>query len=210
MHLNADFHGGDANVLYSSKDKKRVHHLFVVQVNFFKSMGQIHLGLERVFPKRFKKIGRIIDHCYSTFVIWQTLHLAVLFAKTTLDMLQNGELEEITDALTMTIIYGFACFATCYWLWRSRALMEFIEHMNENYRHHSLAGMTYVNSYQSYATAKKMTIYWLISCLTGVVMWAVAPLLMGTRTLALKCWYPFDPMVSELFAMKNSLKYYFS
>ncbi|KAM7362487.1 odorant receptor 85e isoform 2-T2 [Cochliomyia hominivorax] len=123
-----------------------------------------------------------------------TSHLALLYIKTTYDMLQMGELEEITDALTMAIIYSFASFATCYWLWKTKTLREFLENINKGHRHHSMAGFTFVSSHSSYNLAYKITLYWLRSCMVGVVSWALNPLLLGSYTLPLKCWYPFNPL----------------
>uniref|UniRef100_A0A1I8NX59 Odorant receptor n=2 Tax=Stomoxys calcitrans TaxID=35570 RepID=A0A1I8NX59_STOCA len=164
-----------------------------------KFMGQVPIKLENYFPSPLKALCRRLAMCYCVFCVFSNLHLSLLYMKTTLDMLESGELEEITDALTMAIIFSFSTFATCYWLIRSQTLLKFISKVNREYRHHSLAGLTFVSAKQSIRLAHKVSLYWLISCTVGVVSWALAPLLLGSHTLPLKCWYPFDPLKPGLY-----------
>lgn len=190
------FHGGSSNILYSKQDYERQENLFDLQLFFMKFVGQIPIELQLHLPKSWQNYARPLAQGYCVFSAISTFHLSILYLKTTWDMLEHGELEEITDALTLLIIYSFACFATCYWLWRSKALIDFLREISDNYRHHSIAGLTFVSAQTSSRLAYKITKYWLGSCIIGVVCWALAPLLMGLHSLPLKCWYPFDPLVS--------------
>lgn len=58
-----------------------------------------------------------------------------------------------------------------------------------------MAGLTFVSAEHSIRLAYKVTLYWLIACCVGVVCWALAPLLLRSHTLPLRCWYPFDALV---------------
>ncbi|XP_058988311.1 putative odorant receptor 85e isoform X2 [Musca domestica] len=194
------FYGGDSDVLYSEHDSGREDDVFKLQLLFMKFMGQVPMQLERRLPLGWKNVAGMFAKSYCIFCVISNLHLAILYVKTTLDMLHNGELEEITDALTMAIIYSFSTFATCYWLFNAEALNSFIGDINANYRHHSMAGLTFVSAEHSIRLAYKVTLYWLIACCVGVVCWALAPLLLRSHTLPLRCWYPFDalPVVYEV------------
>lgn len=194
----ADFHGGDLTVEYSENDNKRQDDVFGLQLFFMKFMGQVPMELEEKFHSSWQKFGRRLALSYCGFCVLSNLHLAILYVKTTFDMLQSGELEEITDSLTMAIIFSFSTFATCYWLLRSKSLTAFLGDINAKYRHHSIAGLSFVSARRSVQLAHKITLYWLISCMVGVVCWGLAPLLMRSHTLPLKCWYPFDPLVCIL------------
>lgn len=193
-----DFHGGSINMLYSKKDHERRKNLFRLQIFFLKFVGQLPFNLELNVSTTWQVTARLFSKFYCVFSVISTSHLALLFLKTTYDMLQLGKLEEITDALTMTIIYSFASFATCYWLRRKKYLMSFLEDINEQHRHHSMAGLTFVSAHSSYNLAYKITLYWLGCCIAGVVSWALNPLLLGSYSLPLKCWYPFNPLVGYL------------
>ncbi|XP_073819305.1 odorant receptor 85e [Musca autumnalis] len=195
------FYGGNPDVLYSERDSEREDDIFKLQLLFLKFMGQVPMRLERYMPSGWKNVANNLAKSYCIFCVISSLHLALLYAKTTFDMLQRGELEEITDALTMTIIFSFSTFATCYWLLRSGALNNFVADINSNYRHHSMAGLTFVSAHQSIRLAYKISLYWLIACSVGVICWALAPLLLHSHTLPLRCWYPFDalrPIVYEI------------
>lgn len=179
---------GDMSLLYSHDDKQRIADLFVAQVIAFKATGQIpfdvHYGL---------------GYTYCCFVITQSLYLGVLFLKTSYDMLLNGKLEQITDALTMTIIFWFSVYAACYWLLRWQRLLAFLQHINHHYWHHSLPGLSFVSSHRTFILAKRITVVWALTCMAGTALYGLAPLVMGVHALPLKCWYPFDPLVGGLF-----------
>lgn len=179
--------GACSIILYSEKDKPRVCDLFMAQVLAFKATGQIP------FNWRWR-----LGYIYCFIVIAQTFLLAVLFLKSSYIMLLSGKLEEITDALTMTIIFWFSVYAACYWLLRWRRLMAFLELINQQYWHHSLPGLSFVSWQRTYLLAKRMTIVWTVACVLGTVLYGLAPLVMGVRALPLKAWYPFDPLVSYL------------
>ncbi|XP_037943064.1 putative odorant receptor 85e [Teleopsis dalmanni] len=199
--FKTQFYGGKINLLYSDTDFKRVNNLFSAQIGFMTFMGQIPFKLEKYLPKSLYTFGWLLARFYCAFVVLQTLHLALLFIKTTIDMLLYGKLEEITDSLTMAIIYSFSCFATCYWQWRSVRLVQLLQDINNKYRHHSLVGLTFVSARTAYRNARNVTIYWLIACISGVMFWGMAPIILHSHTLPLKCWYPFDalqPFVYEL------------
>ncbi|CAD6991346.1 unnamed protein product [Ceratitis capitata] len=175
--------GACSIILYSEKDKPRVCDLFMAQVLAFKATGQIP------FNWRWR-----LGYIYCFIVIAQTFLLAVLFLKSSYIMLLSGKLEEITDALTMTIIFWFSVYAACYWLLRWRRLMAFLELINQQYWHHSLPGLSFVSWQRTYLLAKRMTIVWTVACVLGTVLYGLAPLVMGVRALPLKAWYPFDPL----------------
>ncbi|XP_075144814.1 odorant receptor 85e isoform X3 [Haematobia irritans] len=170
-----------------------------MEMFFMKFMGQVPIKMEIYFSSSWKPWCRLLALSYCSFCVFSNFHIAVLFIKTTFDMLQDGVLEDITDALTLAIIYSFATFATCYWLYRSTVLVEFITQVNRRYQHHSLAGLTFVSAKRSIFLAHKTSLYWLIACIVGVVSWGLAPLLMGSHTLPLNCWYPFDPLKPGLY-----------
>lgn len=194
-----DFHGGSTKVLYSKNDCERKSDLFHLQLFFMKLVGQIPINLELYVGKSWEMSAKLLSYFYSMFSVLSTLHLALLFIKTTYDKLQEGQLEEISDALTMAIIYSFAFYAIVYWLCKGNALRTFIDKINELYRHHSMAGLTFVNVYSTYNLAYKITLYWLRCCMIGVVFWALNPLLLRSYSLPLKCWYPFNPLVCKNF-----------
>ncbi|XP_011188297.1 putative odorant receptor 85e [Zeugodacus cucurbitae] len=172
-----------STLLYSDEDKPRIADLFVAQVICFKATGQIPFNL-----------GYGLGYVYCFFVITQTLHMAVLFLKTSYEMLLNGKLEEITDALTMTIIFWFSVYAACYWLLRWQRLLVFLRRINHHYWHHSLPGLSFVSSHRTFVLANRMSIVWTVACVAGTLLYGFAPLVMGVHVLPLKCWYPFDPL----------------
>lgn len=164
---SSDFHGGSLQVFYSKKDHERRNNLFHLQLFFMKFVGQVPIDLEKYVSKSWQEAAKWLAKFYCAFSAVSTLHLSLLYIKTTYDMLQTGELEEITDALTMAIIYSFASFATCYWLWRTKSLRHFLADINAQHRHHSMAGLTFVSVHSSYNLAYKITLYWLRSILHG-------------------------------------------
>ncbi|EDV49904.1 putative odorant receptor 85e [Drosophila erecta] len=191
------FHGNvNADIRYDiSLDPARETNLFRPLMVQQLAMGtQPSPRLPQWWPKRLELVGQLLAKAYSSMVIFTSLHLGVLFTKTTLDVLPTGELQAITDALTMTIIYFFTAYGTIYWCLRSRHLLAYMEHMNREYRHHSLAGVTFVSSHAAHRMSRNFTVAWIMSCLLGVTFWGVSPLMMGIRMLPLHCWYPFDAL----------------
>ncbi|XP_061392398.1 putative odorant receptor 85e [Musca vetustissima] len=199
MMPSSNVYVGDSDVLYSEHDSKREKDVFELQIFFMKFMGQVPVQLDRHLPSSWKNIANALAKGYCIFCVVSNLHLALLYVKTTFDMLQNGELEEITDALTMVIIFSFSTYATCYWFFKSGTLKRFIADINTNYRHHSMAGLTFVSAHYSIRLAHKVTLYWLIACNVGVICWALAPLLLRSHTLPLRCWYPFDALKPRVY-----------
>uniref|UniRef100_A0A1A9W482 Odorant receptor n=1 Tax=Glossina brevipalpis TaxID=37001 RepID=A0A1A9W482_9MUSC len=196
-----DYHGGKINILYSDKDYERLDNLFSLLINYLKLVGQISIDLRSYVPTYLKRIAQWIAYIYEFLILFSVLHLALLLAKHTLDILETGELEEITDSLTLTIIYCFASFSSAYWMFRQKLLMGLFQEINQFHRHHSLAGVTFVTYRCSYNLAHRMVKYWELWCIVGVVCWALAPLLIGSHSLPIPCRYPFDalqPVIYEL------------
>lgn len=137
---NAAYHGGKEDVFYAKEDNKRISSLFTAQVAFMTAMAQFPFKLERWFPKSLAWMGWLLARIYCAFWILLAAQMAFCFAITTYDKLYNGQLEEITDSLTMVIIYSFSCFGCCYWLRLSSQLERLLERINQEHRHHSLAG----------------------------------------------------------------------
>lgn len=178
----------ESTLLYSHEDKPRIANLFVAQVTSFKVTGQIPFN-----------VGYRLGYIYCFFVILQTLHMGVLFLKTSYDMLLSGKLEQITDALTMSIMFWSGVYATCYWFLRSQRLLAFLQRINEHYWHHSLPGLSFVSWHRTFVLTKRLTTVWVLTCVVSTVSYGLAPLVMGVHALPLKCWYPFDPLVGGLF-----------
>ncbi|KAH8326337.1 hypothetical protein KR067_005313, partial [Drosophila pandora] len=174
----------------------------VRESNLFRLLMRLQLAMGMVptpklplwWPKWLRSVGAFLVRGYCSIVIFTSLHLGVLFTKTTLDVLPTGELQAITDALTMTIIYFFTGYGTIYWCVRSRRLLAYMELINREYRHHSLAGVTFVSNHKSYSLSRNFTAVWIMACLLGVITWGVSPLILGIRTLPLLCWYPFNAL----------------
>ncbi|KAH8268333.1 hypothetical protein KR026_005178, partial [Drosophila bipectinata] len=174
----------------------------VRESNLFRLLMRLQLAMGIVptprlpmwWPKWLRLVGVGLARGYCSIVIFTSLHLGVLFTKTTLDVLPTGELQSITDSLTMTIIYFFTGYGTIYWCVRSRRLLAYMELINREYRHHSLAGVTFVSNHASYRMSRNFTAVWIMACLLGVITWGVSPLILGIRTLPLLCWYPFDAL----------------
>uniref|UniRef100_A0A1A9Z4Y5 Odorant receptor n=1 Tax=Glossina pallidipes TaxID=7398 RepID=A0A1A9Z4Y5_GLOPL len=192
-----DYHGGKANIFYSIRDSERLDNLFVLMIKYLKLVGQIPPDFSSYMPKFLSPIERCFSRLYGFLILFSVLHVALFLAKNTFDVLETGEFEQITDSLTLTIIYFFASFSSAYWMIRQKRLMELFQEINQLHRHHSLAGVTFVSYRCSYNLAHKAVKYWNLWCIFGVVFWALAPLCMGSYTLPLPCWYPFDALVSE-------------
>ncbi|XP_017073437.1 putative odorant receptor 85e [Drosophila eugracilis] len=191
------FHGNvNANIRYDvSLDPARESNLFGLLMGLQLAMGmEPNPRLPKWWPKWLNLGGKFLAKFYCSMVIFTSLHLGVLFTKTTLDVLPTGELQAITDALTMTIIYFFTGYGTIYWCVRSRRLLLYMEHINREYRHHSLAGVTFVSSHAAFRKSWNFTAVWIMACLLGVITWGVTPLILGIRMLPLQCWYPFDAL----------------
>ncbi|XP_016926149.4 putative odorant receptor 85e [Drosophila suzukii] len=191
------FHGNfDADIRYDiSLDPARESNLFRLLMRLQLAMGmKPSPRLPKWWPKWVQMVGKLLAKVYCSMVIFTSLHLGVLFTKTTLDVLPTGELQAITDALTMTIIYFFTGYGTIYWCLRSRRLLAYMEHINREYRHHSLAGVTFVSSHAAFRKSWNFTAVWIMACLLGVISWGVSPLMLGIRMLPLQCWYPFDAL----------------
>ncbi|KAH8288607.1 hypothetical protein KR054_006252, partial [Drosophila jambulina] len=191
------FHGNvDAHIRYDVVlDPARDSDLFRLLTSLQLAMGMVPSPrMPKLWPHWLRSGGRLLARAYCSIVIFTSLHLGVLFTKTTLDVLPTGELQGITDALTMTIIYFFTGYGTIYWCIRSKRLLAYMEHINREYRHHSLAGVTFVSSHAAFRKSRTFTIVWIMACLLGVISWGVSPLMLGIRTLPLLCWYPFDAM----------------
>ncbi|ALC45365.1 Or85e [Drosophila busckii] len=133
---------------------------------------------------------------HSLLVIVTALQFGVLFCKTTLAILPSGELQDITDALTIMVIYSFATYASAYWCVRAKRLQRHFDYINAEYRHHSLAGVCFVNSAYASQWTRSFSTIWFICCMVGVLYWGLTPLLLGAHTLPLFCWYPFDAMAA--------------
>ncbi|XP_054745179.1 putative odorant receptor 85e [Anastrepha obliqua] len=178
-----------ASLLYSHEDQARIGDLFTAQVITFKATGQIPLKIGQPHKVKF-----LVVFIYSFVIISQTFFVGMLFLKTSYDMLINGKLEEITDAVTMTIIFWFSTYAACYWLLRSRRLFAFLQYINQYYWHHSLPGLSFVSWHRTYVLSKRVTIVWTVVCMAGTFVYGLQPLVTGVRVLPLKMWYPFDPL----------------
>ncbi|XP_002137585.2 putative odorant receptor 85e [Drosophila pseudoobscura] len=191
------FHGNiDADTRYDATlDPAREPELFRLLMGLQLAMGMNPSPrLPSWWPTWLRPVGGLMAKAYCSMVILTSLHLGLLFTKTTLDVLPTGELQAITDALTMTIIYFFTAYANIYWCVRSQRLLAFMDHINREYRHHSLAGVTFVSSHAAHRWSRSFTTIWILSCLVGVITWGVSPLMLGIRTLPLTCWYPFDAL----------------
>lgn len=197
------FHGGiDASVGYASRDKdvRRVPQLFGIHLKLQLLAGLMpRPKISETLPAWLKLALRCLARFHCFLVILSSLHLGVLFTKTTLDALPSGNLEDITDALTMTVIYFFTGYASIYWCVRSERLSSYLSHINRDYRHHSLAGVSFVNVYATYSWTRKFTTIWVGACLSGVTFWGITPLVLGNRALPLHCWYPFDVMSNRAY-----------
>ncbi|XP_064544999.1 putative odorant receptor 85e [Drosophila montana] len=206
------FHGGiDAGVGYATRrlDARRVPQLFGLHLRLQLLVGLMPKpALPAWLPSWLHSLLRLLALCHCLVVFFIALHLGVLFSKTTLDALPTGKLEDITDALTMTVIYFFTSYAIGYWCLHSERLVDFVSRINREYRHHSLAGVSFVNMHTAYRWARNFTAIWLISCLSGVIFWGVTPLVLGVRTLPLRCWYPFDAMASYVYLLVYATQLY--
>uniref|UniRef100_A0A1B0GDM4 Odorant receptor n=1 Tax=Glossina morsitans morsitans TaxID=37546 RepID=A0A1B0GDM4_GLOMM len=196
-----DYHGGKANILYSIRDSERLDNLFILMIKYLKLTGQIPLDLSSYIPTFLSPIERWFSRLYGFLVLFSVLHVALFLAKNTFDILETGELEQITDSLVLTMIYLFASFSSAYWMFRQKRLMELFQQINQLHRHHSLAGVTFVSYRCSYNLAHKAVKYWNLWCIIGVVFWALAPLCMGSHTLPLPCWYPFDALLPFIYEL---------
>ncbi|KAH8359100.1 hypothetical protein KR093_004277, partial [Drosophila rubida] len=206
------FHGGlDANSSYGPRqqDVPRLPQLFGLQLRL-----QLLTGLlprPELSPRlpRWLQLGLLwTARLYSLLVILIALHLGLLFSKTTLDALPTGDLEDITDALTMTVIYFFTAYASIYWCVRSERLQLYLNRINREYRHHSLAGVSYVNCYSAYRWARNFTAIWTSACLAGVTFWGITPLVLGHHALPLHCWYPFDALADHVYPLVYAVQLY--
>ncbi|XP_022209647.2 putative odorant receptor 85e [Drosophila obscura] len=191
------FHGNvDVDTRYdASLDPAREPELFGMLMGVQLGMGmEPSPRLPRWWPSWLRLVGGLMAKTYCSIVILISLHLCLLFTKTTLDVLPTGELQSITDALTMTVIYFFTGYANIYWCVRSKRLLAFMKHINSEYRHHSLAGVTFVSTQRAQRWTRNFTVSWVLACLLGVLLWGLSPLMLGVRTLPLTCWYPFDAL----------------
>lgn len=206
------FHGGsDENVAYAERDLdvQRVRQLFGVHLKIQWAIGMMPMpSLPAWLPDWLQSLLRLFTVGHCLLVLSISLHLGLLFSKTTLDALPTGKLEDITDALTMTIIYFFTAYATSYWCLRSKRMLRFLAHINQGYRHHSLAGVCFVNMHSTYRWFRSFTLVWLSACLSGVISWGITPLMMGNRTLPLHCWYPFDAMDEHFYSIVYAVQLY--
>ncbi|XP_039947531.1 putative odorant receptor 85e [Bactrocera tryoni] len=184
------------SLLYSHEDMPRIVDLFAAHVIFFKATGQIPFN-----------VGCGLGYIYCCFFVMQSVHMAVLFWKTSYDMLLSGKLEEITDALTMTIIFSFSAYAAFYWLLRWERLLAFLQRINQYYWHHSLSGLSFVSAYRPFILAKRITIVWVLTCVASTALFGLPPLIMGVRALPLKCWYPFDPLQPYVYELVYAIQF---
>ncbi|XP_030374168.1 putative odorant receptor 85e [Scaptodrosophila lebanonensis] len=194
------FHGGDSNNSYGRQDAPRVKELFPLPLTMQLLSGQIPAPLHRWLPAGLQPLGWFVARSYCLLVIFSSLHLGLLFSKSTLDALPTGQLEDITDALTMAVIYFFTAYATTYWFVRSQQLLVYVQNIQSEYRHHSLAGVSFVSAYGAYRWARNFSVIWVSACLSGVTFWAITPLVVGSHTLPLSCWYPFDALAPGNYA----------
>ncbi|EDV94818.1 putative odorant receptor 85e [Drosophila grimshawi] len=206
------FHGGiDPNVCYARRDQDpcRAKHFFGLHLKLQLLTGLMpNLELLRSQPKWQQSVLRLGAILHSLLVAFISLHLGMLFTKTTLDALPTGNLEDITDALTMTIIYFFTAYGIIYWCLRSKRLSHYLTHINREYRHHSLAGVSFVNMHATYSWARRFSFIWFIACMAGVIFWGVTPLVLGIRVLPLRCWYPFDAMAEHIYPFIYAIQLY--
>ncbi|XP_054081316.1 putative odorant receptor 85e [Zeugodacus cucurbitae] len=182
-------------LLYSNEDKPRIPDLFVAQVICLKATGQIPMNL-----------GYGLGYIYCFIMIIQSLHMAVLFLKTAHDKLLHGELAEISDALTMTIIFWFSVYAATYCFLRSQRILAFLQRINHHYWQHSLPGLSFVCWHRTFVLAKRITVTWTLSCVAATILYGSTPLVMGVRALPLKCWYPFDPLQPYVYELVYALQ----
>ncbi|XP_055852103.1 putative odorant receptor 85e [Episyrphus balteatus] len=188
-------------------NSERVQNLFSTQIFFMKLFGNISPKIENFLPPAFRNVGIVATKLLCAFRVFLTLHIVILFVATAFDSFYYGKLADFTDALVMLIIYSFATFACLYWIVFSNNLQSFFDDVNKHYQYLSKPGLTYVNAYSPYIIAKKMTIYWLCACIAGVVFWALSPLMLRRRILAVKCWYPFDINEGYTFEILFSIQF---
>jgi len=206
------FHGGiDANIGYAGRDKdvRRVSQLFGLHLKLQMLSGLLPIPqLSQSLPQWLRLLLNQLARLHSLLVISIALHLGLLFSKTTLDALPTGDLEDITDALTMTVIYFFTAYASIYWCVRCKLLLSYLNYINREYRHHSLAGVSFVNCLTTYRWANNFTAIWIGACLTGVTFWGITPLVLGRHALPLHCWYPFDALANPIYPFIYAIQLY--
>lgn len=206
------FHGGiDANIGYAERDKdvRRVSQLFGLHLKLQMMSGLLPTPhLSQCLPQWLQLLLNQLARLHSLLVILISLHLGLLFSKTTLDALPSGDLEDITDALTMTVIYFFTTYASIYWCLRCKRLLSFLNYINREYRHHSLAGVSFVNCYTTHRWTNHFTAIWMGACLTGVIFWGITPLVLGHHALPLHCWYPFDALADPIYPFVYAIQLY--
>ncbi|KAL7730913.1 hypothetical protein ACLKA6_014156 [Drosophila palustris] len=206
------FHGGiDANIGYDGwdKDVRRVSQLFGLQLKMQLLAGLMPTQqIPRHMPQWLQLGMSLLARFHCLLVIFIGLHLGLLFSKSTLDALPTGDLENITDALTMTLIYFFTAYACIYWCVRSKRLLSYLHFINQQYRHHSLAGVSFVNCHATYRWANNFSAIWMGACLAGVIFWGITPLVLGHHALPLKCWYPFDALAGRIYPLVYAIQLY--
>lgn len=100
-----------------------------------------------------------------------------------------GTLEVVTSLITMIIITSFSYFNVLFFQLTRKKYLKIVDFINQNFRRRSAMGVTCITTERTYLLAKRLAIYWTISCLVGTLQWVVVALFSEGRAHPLAVTY---------------------
>lgn len=147
------------------------------------------------FSQQLPNFLRFLPSAINSFIFFmQTfllLHVDLLFITEFFAVFgkAGGTLEVVTSLITMIIITSFSYFNILYFQLTRKKYLTIVDFINNNFRRRSAMGVTCVTTQRTYLLAKRLAVYWTISCLVGTLQWVVVALFSKGRKLPLAVSY---------------------
>lgn len=180
---------------------------FRVQKKLFTYIGAFD-GQSATTNKHLSKSSiKCLQLFYNAVVLVLTIHMAILFTISAYFDILNGTFAEISYSVSQSVIYQFSSFVIFYFQYRSAACYHMVNYINDNFKYRSAKGFTYVTTDTAHTFTTIYSAMYSIACELAVFQYIIGPFFADERALPFRCWYPFDPMVSELnFPIKSQMR----
>lgn len=133
------------------------------QVNLLKCLGMWPIGFRNYLPSYLHWLSCVLNGIYFVLMSGNLGQMAVLQMKTLFDA-WGGSLDDVSDYIISSIIYSGGFLMCIYYQIRYVTNKAMVDHLNASFLGRSPSGLTFVTMEKCYEYARKLSIYWAISC----------------------------------------------
>lgn len=177
------------------------------QTTLMKTVGMCHIDFRSILPEYLGFVSLPLNLLWFAFWGFLNFHLAILFIIDFLEIIGTGALALITNDISMIVINIFSFYTVAYFQLHHKEYLRIVQFMNERFLYRSARGLTMVTSERTYLLAKRCSVIWMSSCLTGVLQWVFVPLYSMDRSHPVNVNYRlFDQKVCRFRLRKSYSK----